>query len=393
MMENKRLYITIIISVVLVSILFISNTYSIFTSENADPNSNVYTTGNLDISYEIENDDVKFTDSNPISSDDVSNITPYRIKIINSGNVSYKFNVILEDTTATEVINYKYIMVKVGKYDAIALSDTHDNIIREGVVVKANSSVIVDVKVYISDKISNSEVGKNFSAKLSINGVAIATSSDVDNSKLMSNYQLLIDVKSGSYVYFSDSMINKDNANYVSVDDMGYCYNISNKYRFNGWRVLFVRDNIPYVISAGAHSCYDNDSDTSLIDYINGRASNYCDAKYIYGGKCSKENVYGFSTSEYNYLVNNKIEDCDGNNNLNCGYNNDIINNGGYYWILDGNNSLVQYYWNPSKGNVFNTSRFDSGYGIRVVLRLNNSIFIKSGDGSYNNPYVLANNY
>lgn len=393
MMENKRLYITIIISVVLVSILFISNTYSIFTSENADPNSNVYTTGNLDITYEIENGDVKFTDSNPISSDDVSNITPYRIKIINSGNVSYKFNVILEDTTATEVINYKYIMVKVGKYDAIALSDTHDNIIREGVVVKANSSVIVDVKVYISDKISNSEVGKNFSAKLSINGVAIATSSDVDNSKLMSNYQLLIDVKSGSYVYFSDSMINKDNANYVSVDDMGYCYNISNKYRFNGWRVLFVRDNIPYVISAGAHSCYDNDSDTSLIDYINGRASNYCDAKYIYGGKCSKENVYGFSTSEYNYLVNNKIEDCDGNNNLNCGYNNDIINNGGYYWILDGNNSLVQYYWNPSKGNVFNTSRFDSGYGIRVVLRLNNSIFIKSGDGSYNNPYVLANNY
>ena len=393
MMENKRLYITIIISVVLVSILFISNTYSIFTSENADPNSNVYTTGNLDISYEIENDDVKFTDSNPISSDDVSNITPYRIKIINSGNVSYKFNVILEDTTATEVINYKYIMVKVGKYDAIALSDTHDNIIREGVVVKANSSVIVDVKVYISDKISNSEVGKNFSAKLSINGIAIATSSDVDNSKLMSNYQLLIDVKSGSYVYFSDSMINKDNANYVSVDDMGYCYNISNKYRFNGWRVLFVRDNIPYVISAGAHSCYDNDSDTSLIDYINGRASNYCDAKYIYGGKCSKENVYGFSTSEYNYLVNNKIEDCDGNNNLNCGYNNDIINNGGYYWILDGNNSLVQYYWNPSKGSVFNTSRFDSGYGIRVVLRLNNSIFIKSGDGSYNNPYVLANNY
>lgn len=336
MMENKRLYITIIISVVLVSILFISNTYSIFTSENADPNSNVYTTGNLDITYEIENGDVKFTDSNPISSGDVSNITPYRIKIINSGNVSYKFNVILEDTTATEVINYKYIMVKVGKYDAIALSDTHDNIIREGVVVKANSSVIVDVKVYISDKISNSEVGKNFSAKLSINGIAIATSSDVDNSKLMSNYQLLIDVKSGSYVYFSDSMINKDNANYVSVDDMGYCYNISNKYRFNGWRVLFVRDNIPYVISAGAHSCYDNDSDTSLIDYINGRASNYCDAKYIYGGKCSKENVYGFSTSEYNYLVNNKIEDCDGDNNLNCGYNNDIINNGGYYWIILG---------------------------------------------------------
>ena len=252
-MENRRLVVTIYITVFLIFILFLSNTYSIFTSENADPNTNVYTTGNLDITYEIDNSNIKFTDSKPISDKDVVSISPYRLKVTNTGNVDYKFNVILEDTTATDVINYKYIMVKVGKYDTIALSNTKNNVIREGIVVKANSSVIIDVKIYISNTISNSEVGKNFSAKLSINGIAISSSEEeIDNSKLISEYQLLSKVKEGSYVVLSDSNIVFNNPNYVSDDNMGYCFNVSNKYRFNGYRLLYTKDNVPYIVNSGA---------------------------------------------------------------------------------------------------------------------------------------------
>ena len=73
-MENRRLVVTIYITVFLIFILFLSNTYSIFTSENADPNTNVYTTGNLDITYEIDDDNVKFTDAKPISDKDAVSI-------------------------------------------------------------------------------------------------------------------------------------------------------------------------------------------------------------------------------------------------------------------------------------------------------------------------------
>ncbi|MBQ6476828.1 MAG: hypothetical protein IJI43_00070 [Bacilli bacterium] len=392
-MENKRLIITIFIVVVLVSVLFISNTYSVFTSENADPNTNVYTTGNLDITYEIENNDVKFTDSKPISDKDVGSIKPYRIKVTNSGNVDYKFNIILEDTTATEVINYKYIMVKVGKYDAVSLNTTSNNVVREGVVVKANSSVLVDVKVYISDKISNSEVGKNFSAKLSINGIAIASSDEVvDNSKLVSDYQLLSSASSGSFVVF-DNDISFDNANYVNDDDMGYCFNISNKYRFNGYRLLYVKDEVPYVISGGANYCYDNvdnDNVSGIVNDINDKINDYCDSKYIFDGKCTVDNVHIFNVDDYKAIINKEIDECDKSNDLYCGYNNEIINNGGYYYIGSSDN-MKMYYWDPVNGFVDSTSRFNIGYGIRVVLKLDSKLYIEKGTGTFDNPYVVKN--
>ena len=393
-MENKRLVITIFIVIVLVSVLVISNTYSIFTSENADPNTNVYTTGNLDITYEIENNNVKFTDSNPVSDKNVNGIKPYRIKITNSGNVDYKFNVILEDTTATDVINYKYIMVKVGKYDAVSLNTCDNNIIRKDVVVKANSSVLVDVKVYISDKISNSEVGKNFSSKLSVNGIAIYSSQDiVDNSMLVSDYQLLSSATVGSYIVLSDSNIKFDNANYVNDDDMGYCFNVGNKYKYNGYRLLYVKDGVPYVISGGANYCFDNienDNVDGLVNDIDNKLNTYCDNKYIFEGKCNRDNIHIFNSDDYKEVTSKDINDCDGNNDLYCGYNSEIINNGGYYYILD-NNNLKQYYWDPVNGYVNNTSRFNMGYGIRVILKLDSNVYIDKGTGTFNNPYVIKN--
>ena len=47
--SKKRLIITSVISIILVSILFIGSTYSIFTSTDVDQESNVYQTGNLSI--------------------------------------------------------------------------------------------------------------------------------------------------------------------------------------------------------------------------------------------------------------------------------------------------------------------------------------------------------
>ncbi len=392
-MENKRLVITIFISAVLVSILFLSNTHSVFVSENADPNTNVYKTGNLDITYEIDNDNVKFTDSKPVRDKEVAGVKPYRIKVINSGNVDYKFDVLLEDTTATNVIDYKYIMVKVGKLDAISLVDTKNNVVKEDIIVKANSSVIVDVKVYISDKISNTEVGKNFSAKLSVSGIAISSSEEaIDNSNLMADYQLLSYVKAGSYVTFSDSSISYNNVNYEDENNLGYCFNIGNKYRFNGFRLAYVIDGVPYVVSAGASYCYDNvnnDNVSGLASYINSKVISSCNSKYIYGGSCSLDSIHAFNGNDFKVIVSNTVNYCDGNSELYCGYGNDLINNGGYYWILDINNNLRQYYWDPVNGYVNNTSKFNQEYGIRVVMKLNSSIYIDSGMGTIDNPYIL----
>lgn len=163
----------------------IGTTYSIFTSSDIDENKNVYTTGNLNITYTLSSDNIKFEDITPMSLEDRYEIKPYRITVTNSGNVPYMFDVILNDTTAGDVINYQYIMTEVGQLDPIALNECTNNVIKEDVIVPANSSVNVDVRIWISDTIQNTEVGKSFYGKLSIDGLAIYNSNDnIDNSIL-----------------------------------------------------------------------------------------------------------------------------------------------------------------------------------------------------------------
>ena len=68
---KKRLILTSVISIILVITLLIGTTYSIFVTEHIDENLNVYTTGNLDVTYTLSENNVIFTNNMPISVDDV----------------------------------------------------------------------------------------------------------------------------------------------------------------------------------------------------------------------------------------------------------------------------------------------------------------------------------
>lgn len=188
-MNKKRLVITSVISIILISLLFIGSTYSIFTTGDIDENQNVYTTGNLNITYTLSEDNVMLEDITPTSVDDSIRIKPYRITVTNTGTVDYKFNVILTDTTASNKIDTSYIMTQVGKYEPVTLTSTTNNILKSDIVVPASSSVDVDVKIFISDSVPNSEIGKNFYARLSIDGLAVYSDVDNnDNSLLIADY-------------------------------------------------------------------------------------------------------------------------------------------------------------------------------------------------------------
>ena len=189
-MTRKRLIITSVISVVLVSVLMMGTTYSIFTSRDIEEDKNVYTTGNLDVTYTLSSDNVTMSNNKPTSNSDSLYIKPYRITVTNNnGNVPYMFNVVLNDTTASNVVNYQYIMLQVGKLDITSLADCTDNVIKENIIVPANDSVDIDVRVWLSDTVQNSEIEKSFYAKLSIDGIAIYDNFDeIDNSVLIAEY-------------------------------------------------------------------------------------------------------------------------------------------------------------------------------------------------------------
>lgn len=186
--SKVRLVVTGVFSIFLVSILLLGSTYSLFSTSNVDEDLNVYKTGNLDITYTLSSDNIKLTNSTPISLNDSVYIEPYRITINNSGNVPYMFDLILNDSTATDVIDYEYVVTQVGKLDAKKLSECSNNVIKEDIVVLAGESVNVDVRVFLSDNIKNTEIGKSFYAKLSVDGLAVYNEEkEIDNSILIAD--------------------------------------------------------------------------------------------------------------------------------------------------------------------------------------------------------------
>lgn len=103
-MNKKRLIITSTISIVLVAILLIGSTYSMFTTTEIDENANVYTTGNLDVTYTLSKDNIQLTNITPMTIEEADAVYPYRITVTNNGTVPYMFDVILNDTTASNKI-------------------------------------------------------------------------------------------------------------------------------------------------------------------------------------------------------------------------------------------------------------------------------------------------
>ena len=134
-MNKKRLIFTSLISIILVSVLMIGSTYSIFTSSDIDEGLNVYKTGVLGVTYTVSDDSVTITDKIPKNIEDANTVIPYRITVTNNNPtdetasaVPYMFDVILEDTTASDVIDYQYIMTKVGYLDPKPLKDCENNV-------------------------------------------------------------------------------------------------------------------------------------------------------------------------------------------------------------------------------------------------------------------------
>lgn len=182
---KKRLIIVSLMSLILVGVMFFGDTYSIFTSGDVDENANVYTTGNLNITYTLSDENVTIDEISPLSNEEAIRITPYRITVKNVGSVGYKFNILLTDTTSNDKIDYKYIMTQVGKNDVKSLGSCNNNIIIKNIVVEANSSVDVDVRVWLSNNIPNSEIGKSFYAKLSVSGIATYDDDEVVDKDML----------------------------------------------------------------------------------------------------------------------------------------------------------------------------------------------------------------
>ena len=195
----------------------------------------------------------------------------------------------------------------------------------------------------------------------------------------------------GDYVRYSgnNGCVGKscqgENVNYVSDDDMGYCGSSSNKFVTNGWRVLYIDTGSIYIVSAGSVECVDEFS----IDSLNSRSLKYCNTDYVYGGVCNNSSVRVINSDDYSRITKKSLDNCyDKKSNKACGYNNNLIDNGGNYLFASNYNSDV-FVWNAKTRSIF-SDKGSNKYGLRPVIRIASDKYVLYGKGTYDDPYVLS---
>ena len=230
----NRKVIILVISIIVVLFILSTTTYALFFRKDKLENSESYTAGILDIV--IENDEVglgetlNLTNSLPITDEESKKSTPYKFKITNKGNLSYTFDLLLNNTTTSNQINDDYIKIMVDDNEPVTLSSLKDSIIASDLTLNPGESKIISIRVWLDINTPNTEIGKVFSAKITSNGVG----SEYVESKLATD--VIISLLDSN----PDTMNNDDpdgNIRYMGADPNNYV-------SFNNelWRIIGVFD-------------------------------------------------------------------------------------------------------------------------------------------------------
>ena len=222
----------------------------------------------------------------------------------------------------------------------------------------------------------------------------------------------------GSYIKYtgnngcSGKSCEGQNANYVGGSTNGYCWNADYTFANSGWRIAYIQNNTAYLTSAGATDCMSTDASgntstgtASSSTSGNGRnthftnmnniALKYCNSKFAYNGVCNSSSAWAMSANDHKIITGGtEITNCiQVSESTACGYNNSLLDNGGFYWFASANTgtSTGVFEFGAEHRRV---GYYDSNLplGVRPVIRLDNSVIVTGGIGTASNPYTIDTN-
>ena len=212
----------------------------------------------------------------------------------------------------------------------------------------------------------------------------------------------------------------------------GYCYSSDYRYYTTGFKIAYIDNENVVLISAGAPECLNRKESINNLNYIkvsNTRALAYCNSDFV-DGNCSCEDIdkdglcdsassdawaigdrdfyyitkaisgYGKRLTSFSsslgelgesgsvscYLENTSIY-----SSYECGYNSDILDNGGVYWFsanhMEGSSNGV--FWNPLYRSV-QVGDITGEYGLRPMIKLSASVKVTGGNGTMDDPYTIT---
>ena len=244
---KRNLVLLLIIACVFTVMSMSGNTYALYVNKDYGSTED-YTTGLLDLTFD-ENTTLTLASAFPISDAEGESSDAYSLKITNTGNLTYKFNVELLDTTSENLINNKYIKIKIDDGDIHTLNTS--NILSKDVTLVPGESKSINVRMWLSEDTPNSEAGKGFSAKATTNGYAIYTTGNEVALPANANTYIISQSKGDSWpADLTDSGLyatNKYTADDGTTKYHDYRYigaNVNNYVKFNNdlYRIIGVFD-------------------------------------------------------------------------------------------------------------------------------------------------------
>ena len=176
-LENKTIVaLTFTLAIIFTAIAMSGSSYALYVNKDYGTTED-YTTGLLDLTFD-ENTTLTLASAFPISDEEGLASDPYILKVTNTGNLTYKFNIELLDTTSTNLINNKYIKIKVDDGEVHTLDTS--NILSKDITLVPGGRKRIKVRMWLSEDTPNSEAGKGFSAKATTNGYAVYTTGTED---------------------------------------------------------------------------------------------------------------------------------------------------------------------------------------------------------------------
>ena len=283
--KHKKLFVIVSISLIVISLL--GGTYAMFQRLDKAEYANNYKTGLLQIVFDDTSEGlggvINVEGAVPTANSVGANLTPYRFKIINQGNLDYKFDlklVIDADYTATHGCNDKqlsadYIMIKFNDEEPVVLSSLTNNVIKSNIELKAGEDVTYELRAWLKEGAPNEEIGKHYHGKLTTNGNAIYTKDTIPNAPVLAEGMIPIAYDGTNWVKADtnntdnnwynyknkmwanavmvtsdkrDTYMNANNGTVIPEDDILAYYVWIPRYRYKLFNVDFTSGTSPQVI-------------------------------------------------------------------------------------------------------------------------------------------------
>ncbi len=446
----NRKVIILVISIIVVLIILSTTTYALFFRKDKLDSTESYTAGILDIV--IENDEeglgetLNLANSLPITDEEGKKSNPYKFKITNKGNLSYTFDLLLNNTTTSNQINADYIKIMIDNKEPVTLSNLDNNIIASDLTLNPGESKIISIRVWLDINTPNTEIGKVFSAKIVSNGIGSEyveskLAADVITSLLDSNPDTMnnddpdgniryMGADPNNYVSFNNELWriigvfdvkssengqNEKRLKIIRNDPIGnYSWDSNNR---NNWSTASLNTylNGTYLnsLTSEAQSMIGNTlwnlgGTNSYTSASNGLAShfyNYERGTTVYSGNPTTwvgkialmyPSDYGYATSggtttNRASCLAKELFNWNSSSYRDCKNNDYLYDSSAFQWTLTSHpGRSYSVFYVLSMGFIHSELNATNSFSSRPTLYLNSNVQITSGDGSSTNPYILS---